>query len=102
MANNIIQNNSCNTGLRECKITFIYPHGSKNVYLVSQVNYKAPYRYSKWLFTQLIDDWPYLSYEAKDDEELLTLFGKQALNSIQINIEYLDNLDNETENTINT
>ena len=89
---------------RECKITFIYPKKGYEgcyesvEYQIRKVNYKEPYKYSKWLFTQLINAWPYLSLEAKDDEELFILFAKQSINAVEIYIEYY----NETENTINT
>lgn len=76
--------------LREATITFTYPSGGSVNYQIQLVNYKEPYRYFKWLFTQLVDDNPYLSYQAENDEELLLLFAKQSIGATQININYHD------------
>ena len=78
--------------LRECTIKFWYPKPGWNTetseYKVQLVNYQSPYRYSKWLFTRMVNNSPYLSYEAKDDDELLLLIAKQSIGATQINIEY--------------
>lgn len=36
----------------------------------------------------MVNDSPYFSYEAKDDDELLLLVAKQSIGATQINIEY--------------
>ena len=76
--------------IKEGTIYYEYPSGDIAAYEITLVNYKEPYRYSKWLFTQLVDAHPYFSYQAENDEELLILFAKQAIGAISITIQYND------------
>lgn len=79
---------------RECTIKFWYPKPGYNTevveYKVEKVNYIKPYRHAKWLFTLVVNNNLYHSYEAKDDDELLLLVAKQSIGATQINIEYDD------------
>lgn len=77
--------------LRECTIGFHYTDGYDiTYYKINLVNYKNPYPHTKWLFTLLINELPYCSYEAKDDAELLMLFAKQSIGATKIIIKYND------------
>ena len=74
------------------KICYTYPSGTVE-FEITKVNYKEPYRYSKWLFTQLVDGHPYFSYQAENDEELYILMAKQMIGTTSINILYHDKKD---------
>ena len=83
--------------LRECTIDFYYPAGDDiciSYWEVQLVNYKRPYSYAKWLFTLIVNNHPYCSYEAKDDNELLMLFAKQSIGATKIIIKYNDEQQN--------
>ena len=71
------------------KICYTYPSGTVE-FEITEVNYKEPYRYSKWLFTQLKEGHPYFSYQAENDEELYILMAKQMVGTTSINIFYHD------------
>jgi hypothetical protein len=78
---------------RECTIEYIYPIGTQ-VYRVDLVNYQPPYRYSKWLFTHMVDGHPYFSYQFANDEELFIMMGQQMLEATTVNITYKDDKKN--------
>ena len=71
------------------KICYTYPSGTVE-FEITEVNYKEPYKYYKWLFTQLVDVYLYFSYQAENDEELYILMAKQMIGATLINIYYHD------------
>ena len=71
------------------KICYIYPSGTVE-FEIKEVNYKEPYKYSKWSFTQLVDGQPYFTYLAENDEELYILMAKQMIGTTSIDIYYHD------------
>ena len=71
--------------IEECTMVFFYEDGQVT-YKVELVGNQPPYRYAKWLFTQMNGDHPYFSYQCENDEELLILIGKNTLTSQAVNI----------------
>lgn len=71
------------------KICYTYPNGTVE-FEITEVNYKEPYRHSKWLFTQLKEGHPYFSYQAGNDEELYILMAIQMIGTTSITVFYHD------------
>ena len=72
----------------------VYQYSDATVeFELEEVNYQPPYRYSKWLFTQMKDNFPFFSYQAQNDEELYILMAKQMIGATSINIYYHDKKD---------
>ena len=71
------------------KICYTYPSGTVE-FEITEVNYQPPYQWSKWLFTQMKDNFPFFSYQAQNDEELYILMAKQMIGATSINIYYHD------------
>lgn len=77
--------------LRECTIRFTYGNKGTTTYKVELVNFTKPYRNWKWLFTLVLKGNCYHSTTARDDQELLLLFAKQAIGATTIHITYRKN-----------
>ena len=71
------------------KICYNYPNGTVEFEL-KEVNFQPPYQYSKWLFTQMREGYPWFSWQAENDEELYILMAKQIIGTTSIDIFYHD------------
>lgn len=71
--------------IEECSIIFYYEDGQVT-YKVELVGNQPPYRYAKWLFTQMQNDHPYFSYQCENDEELLILIAKNVLTANSVTV----------------
>lgn len=73
--------------MKEHTYIFTFENGEQATYQSTLVNYKEPYRYSKWLWTLIIDDLPCTSYPCNNDNELAIHIGKATATAKQVEIQ---------------
>lgn len=81
--------------IKECTLIFKYEDGSQT-FKIEYVGNQSPYRFAKWLFTQMKSNHPYFSYQCEDDDELYILIAKNTLTAKLVTILSNEETNNST------